>query len=94
MGFFTKTAELFKAYSDKMTFKVLDTKKAPANQSYESHPYDIIIASNVLHATASLRTTLENARQFLKPGGYLMLLEITGLGSVRYHSIVGSVPGW
>ena len=94
MGFFTKAAELFNAYSDKMTFKVLDIETAPVNQGYEPHSYDIIIASNVLHATASLQTTLENARQLLKPGGYLMLLEITGLGPVRYHSIVGSVPGW
>ena len=94
MGFFTKAAELFKAYSDKMTFKVLDIETAPANQGYEPHSYDIIIASNVLHATASLQTTLENARQLLKAGGYLMLLEITGQGPVRYHSIVGSVPGW
>lgn len=77
-----------------MTFKVLDIEKAPANQGYEPHSYDIIIASNVLHATASLQTTLENARQLLKPGGYLMLLEITGLGPIRYHSIVGSLPDW
>jgi len=94
VGFFTKAAQLFKAYSDKMTFKVLDIEKAPTDQGYEPHSYDIIIASNVLHATASLQTTLENARQLLKPGGYLLLLEITGLGPVRYHSIVGSVPGW
>ena len=94
MGFFTKAAELFKAYSDKMTFKALDIEKAPANQGYEAHSYDVIIASNVLHATASLETTLKNARQLLKPGGYLMLLEITNPGPVRYHSIVGSVPGW
>ena len=77
-----------------MTFKVLDIETAPTNQGYEPHSYDIIIASNVLHATASLQTTLKNARQLLKPGGYLMLLEVTGLGPVRYHSIVGSVPGW
>ena len=94
VGFFTKAAELFKAHSDKMTFKVLDIETAPTNQGYEPHSYDIIIASNVLHATASLQTTLENTRQLLKPGGYLMLLEVTGLGPVRYHSIVGSVPGW
>lgn len=94
MGFFTKAAELFKEYSDKMTFKVLDIETAPTNQGYEPHSYDIIIASNVLHATASLQTTLEHARLLLKPGGYLMLLEVTGLGPVRYHSIVGSVPGW
>lgn len=94
MGFFDKAAELFKEYSDKMMFKALGIETAPANQGYEPHTYDIVIASNVLHATTSLQTTLENARQLLRPGGYLMLLEITGLGPIRYHSILGSVPGW
>ena len=94
MDFFTKAAELFKAYSNKMTFKVLDIKNAPANQGYEPHSYDIIIASNVLHATASLQKTLANTRELLKPGGYLILSEITGLDSVRHHSILGSIPDW
>ena len=94
MDSFTKAAELFKAYSNKMTFKVLDIKNAPAYQGYEPHSYDIIIASNVLHATASIQTTLANARELLKPGGYLILLEITFLDSVRYHSILGSIPDW
>ncbi len=92
--FFTKAAELFKAYSNKMTFKVLDIKNAPANQGYEPHSYDIIIASNVLHATASLQATLANTRELLKPGGYLILLEITDIHSVRHHSILGSIPDW
>ena len=94
VGFFSKAAELFKDYSNKMIFKVLDIEKSTPDQGYEPHSYDIIIASNVLHATASLQTTLQNVRQLLRPGGYLMLLEITDLGPIRYHSIVGSVPGW
>ena len=77
-----------------MTFKVLDIEKSPAEQGYEPHSYDIVIASNVLHATPSLQTTLVHARQLLKPGGYLILSEITNLGLIRYHSIVGSLPEW
>ena len=90
----TKAAELFKAHSDKITFKALDIEKAPEEQGYEPHSYDIIIASNISHATTSLQTTLTNTRQLLRPGGYLVLSEITGLGPVRYHSIAGSIPGW
>lgn len=94
VGFFNEAAELFKAYSDKMTFKVLDIEKAPSTQGYEPHSYDIIIASNVLHATASLQKTLENTRQLLKPGGYLLLLEITNNGPIRFSNIMGGLPGW
>ncbi|KAL5116716.1 hypothetical protein ACEQ8H_005328 [Pleosporales sp. CAS-2024a] len=94
VGFFPKAAELFKQYSEKMTFKVFDAEKTPASQGYEQNLYDIIIASNVLHATESMQKTLENTRKLLRPGGYLMLLEITGQAPVRYHNVVGSVPGW
>jgi hybrid polyketide synthase/nonribosomal peptide synthetase ACE1 len=90
----TKAAELFKPYSDKMMFKTLDIEKAPAGQGYELNSYDVVIASNALHATSSIQTTLENARKLLRPGGYLILLEITGQGPVRFHSILGSLPSW
>ncbi|KAH7322436.1 putative hybrid NRPS/PKS enzyme [Stachybotrys elegans] len=94
LGFFEKAAELFKAYSGKMIFKTLDVEKNPAQQGYEPHSYDIIIASNVLHATASMQKTLENTRKLLKPGGYLMLLELTDNGPVRFSNIMGGLPGW
>ncbi|KAI0518349.1 hypothetical protein F5B22DRAFT_635407 [Xylaria bambusicola] len=80
-GFFGNAEEAFKEYIDKMTFKTLDS-------------YDIIIASNVLHATPSLNTTLTNTRQLLKPGGYLLLLEITNPNPLRTCFIFGSLPGW
>lgn len=94
VGFFNEAAQLFKSYSDKMTFKVLDVEKAPASQGFEPHSYDIIVASNVLHATSSLQRTLENTRQLLKPGGYLMLLELTNNGPIRCSNIMGGLSGW
>ncbi len=94
VGFFTKAAEVFKVYNDKMTFKVLDVEKAPTAQGYEPHSYDIIVASNVLHATGSLQKTLDHTRQLLKPGGYLMLLEITNNDPIRCSTIMGGLPGW
>ncbi|KAL8725082.1 MAG: hypothetical protein Q9166_007576 [cf. Caloplaca sp. 2 TL-2023] len=75
VDFFNEASGLFRAYSNKMTFKVLDVEKAPATQGFEPHSYDVVIASNVLHATASLQRTLEHVRQLLKPGG----LPITAL---------------
>ncbi|KKK21517.1 hypothetical protein AOCH_006732, partial [Aspergillus ochraceoroseus] len=94
VGFFAKAAEIFARYSDKMTFKVLDVEKSPAAQGYVEGSYDIVIASNVLHATASLHTTLVNARKLLKPGGYLLLLEITNNEPIRTGFIWGTLAGW
>ncbi|KAJ5579714.1 uncharacterized protein N7459_005699, partial [Penicillium hispanicum] len=94
VGFFGHAEKLFKAYSHKMSFKTLDVEKAPTSQGYAAHSYDIIIASNVLHATPSLNTTLANTRQLLKPGGYLLLLELTNPSPLRNSMIFGGLPGW
>lgn len=94
VGFFGNAAELFKGYSDKITFKIFDVEKTPASQGYEEHSHDIVIASNVLHATESLHTTLVNTRKLLKPGGYLMLLEITNNEPIRTGFVWGSLAGW
>lgn len=95
IGFFGLAEKLFRAFSDKMTFKTLDVEKAPASQGFEPNSYDIVIASNVLHATPSLQKTLTNTRQLLKPGGYLLLLELTDpIHVLRSNTIFGVLPGW
>lgn len=94
VGFFSNAEKIFEANSDKMTFKIFDAEQTPESQGYEPRSYDIIIASNVLHATKSMQRTLENTRKLLKPGGYLMLMEVTGQAPVRFHSVVGGLPGW
>lgn len=63
-------------------------------QGFQKHTYDVVIASNVLHATASITKTLENARSLLKPGGFLLLIEITGIEIMRTTFCVGGLPGW
>ncbi|KAF2121672.1 lovastatin nonaketide synthase [Lophiotrema nucula] len=93
-GFFDKAAEVFEAYSDRMAFKVLDAERSPATQGFELHSYDIVIANNVLHATSVLQHTLENTRQLLKPGGWLILAELTDKAPVRFGTIMGGLQGW
>lgn len=93
-GFFDKAAEVFGTHSDKMVFKTLDVERPIATQGFEPHTYDIIIANNVLHATKVLQHTLENTRRLLKPGGYLVLAELTDKGPVRFGTIMGGFTGW
>lgn len=38
--------------------------------------------------------TLEHARSLLKPGGFLLLIEITGIEIFRTTFYVGGLPGW
>ncbi|KAF9882857.1 hypothetical protein FE257_004943 [Aspergillus nanangensis] len=58
-AFFVAAKQKFGEFKN-IEYKVLDISRDPKEQGYISHEYDLIIASNVLHATPSLRNTLEN----------------------------------
>ena len=77
-----------------MIFKTLDAEKDVTPQGFDKQAYDVVVASNVLHATAQLTKTLEHARSLLKPGGFLLLIEITGIEIIRTTFCVGGLPGW
>ncbi|KAL4993865.1 hypothetical protein BDV10DRAFT_189556 [Aspergillus recurvatus] len=93
-GFFENAATMLSDHSNKLIFKTFDAEKTPAEQGFEEQSYDVVLASNVLHATHSLRATLENTRRLLKPGGYLLMLEITNNGPIRIASMTSGLPGW
>jgi hybrid polyketide synthase/nonribosomal peptide synthetase ACE1 len=94
VGFVSKAQESFKDYSSKMIFKALDIEKDPIMQGFTEHAYDVVLAANVLHATQALHETLKNARRLLKPGGYLILLEIVDNMPMRVGLVMGGLPGW
>ena len=77
-----------------MIFKALDVENEIEDQGYVEHSYDLVIASLVLHATRDLRKTLRNARKLLKPGGYLLLQEITNIDVLRVGFAMSGLPGW
>ncbi|NEQ76569.1 MAG: SDR family NAD(P)-dependent oxidoreductase [Okeania sp. SIO2C9] len=90
--FTSKAQEKFRDYPF-VRYQELDIEKDPTAQGFESHQYDVIVAANVLHATRSLRQTLENVRQLLAPGGILVLLESTA--NQRWLDLVfGLLEGW
>lgn len=93
-GFFEKAKEVFKGRESKMSFKTLDIEKDVIEQGYAENSYDLIIASLVLHATSKLDDTMKNVRRLLKPGGYLLMLEITDNEQMRFGFIFGGLPGW
>ncbi|KFY29675.1 hypothetical protein V494_08556 [Pseudogymnoascus sp. VKM F-4513 (FW-928)] len=93
-GYFEKAAEQFGDWKEKLIFKTFDTERTPESQDFQEGTYDLIIASNVLHATESMEKTLKNVRRLLKPGGYLMLLEITNNKLAAFTSMFGGISGW
>ena len=76
-----------------MHYAVLDLERSPAEQGFESHAYDVVIAANVLHATREIRESLRNVRTLLAPDGLLLLLE--GTAPLRWLDLTfGLLPGW
>lgn len=81
----------FKEYSF-MKFRVHDIEKPPAEQDL-FHSQHVVIASNAVHATHSLTESAKNIHKFLRPDGFLMMLEMT---ETLYwvDMIFGILEGW
>jgi NADPH:quinone reductase-like Zn-dependent oxidoreductase/SAM-dependent methyltransferase len=85
-GFLASARESLTEHLD-VRFSVLDIEQDPLPQGYESS-YDVVMASQTLHATTSIANTLENCRRLLKPGGKLVLVENT-----QNNDLVGIILG-
>lgn len=93
-SFFSKASSLFRDFEDHMIFKTFNMDQTPESQGFEEGSYDIIIGSNVLHATLDLEGMMKNVRRLLKPGGYIIILEIVDNNCLRVGLTMGSLPGW
>jgi 2-polyprenyl-3-methyl-5-hydroxy-6-metoxy-1,4-benzoquinol methylase len=76
-----------------MEFQTLDISQDGLTQGFEAASFDIILAPNVVHATASLKETLSYLEPLLKPDGFIFLAELCSLiQSPNY--IFGNFVGW
>ncbi|MCF2150415.1 Polyketide synthase [Desmonostoc muscorum LEGE 12446] len=74
-------------------YQLLDIEQAAQSQGFAENQYDLIVASNVLHATKDMRITLQHVHQLLAPQGMLLLLEATHK-SRWLDLIFGLTDGW
>ncbi|KAK4184985.1 hypothetical protein QBC35DRAFT_32555 [Podospora australis] len=93
-GFFPAAKERFKGYTN-IEYRVLDISQSPADQGFgPEERYDLIIATNVLHATKSLQETLQNVRKVLDPREGRLLLHELDSPSKWPNYIFGTLAGW
>ncbi|KJH66470.1 SDR family NAD(P)-dependent oxidoreductase [Chromobacterium violaceum] len=76
-----------------LSYRLWDVEQPPESQEVEVGAYDIVIAANVLHATANIRRTLRHAASALRDGGLLLLNEISDR-SLFSHLTFGLLKGW
>ena len=77
-----------------MSFQLLDLEADLCCSGIQDpSSFDIIIASNVIHATSDVTRTLASLRSLLAPGGWLLMLEVTR--PQRWFDITfGLTDGW
>ena len=90
-GFLTAARESMSDFHD-VNFSVCDIEQDPLEQGYEP-AYDVVLASQTLHATASISKTLANCRRLLKPGGKLVLVENTQI-NILTGLLLGTLTGY
>jgi acyl transferase domain-containing protein/NADPH:quinone reductase-like Zn-dependent oxidoreductase/SAM-dependent methyltransferase/NADP-dependent 3-hydroxy acid dehydrogenase YdfG len=74
-------------------FKILDVERDVEAQGYELFDFDIVIATNVFHATRRINNTLRHAKALLKTNGWLIINEgVKNLDFLTYT--FGLLKGW
>ncbi len=92
-GFFAEAEARFGDGGGCIEYRPLDIEKDPVAQGFDAHGHDVIIASNVLHATRYLEETLAHCRRLLAPSGQMIALEnLSGLGWMDLT--FGQLDGW
>lgn len=76
-----------------LTTKMFNVERPVNEQKVDTGIYDIIVATNVLHATRNIHRTLRNAKALLKPGGVMLLNEVSE-DSTFCHMTFGLLEGW
>ena len=73
--------------------QIFDVEKAISVQNIRADQYDLVIATNVLHATKNIRETLRNVKATLRNNGVILLNEMSA-NSLYAHLTFGLLEGW
>ncbi|MGK3983832.1 beta-ketoacyl synthase N-terminal-like domain-containing protein [Sorangium sp. So ce136] len=76
-----------------LTYKIFDAIEPLAKQGIDAGQYDIVVASNVLHATRNVRVTIRNAKALLRKNGLIVLNELSR-NTLFLHLTFGLTEGW
>ncbi|MEX3630100.1 MAG: SDR family NAD(P)-dependent oxidoreductase, partial [Burkholderia sp.] len=74
-------------------YQILDIEAPLAGQGVDPGSYDIVIGTNVLHATRNMRNTLRNAKAALRNNGILIMNEIS-TKTIFASVLFGLIDGW
>nr|QLG04869.1 PulH [Streptomyces sp.] len=76
-----------------LDYRLFNVERPLAAQGVPLGGFDLVLATNVLHATRDIRRTLRNAKAALKENGVLLANEISA-HSLFTHLTFGLLAGW
>ncbi|ARJ75590.1 polyketide synthase [Bacillus velezensis] len=76
-----------------VTYKIFNAEQPVSAEAPDIGTYDAVIATNVLHATKNIRSTLRHAKAMLQKNGQLFLNEINSR-TIFNHVTFGLLEGW
>ncbi|KAK2006001.1 ketoacyl-synt-domain-containing protein [Colletotrichum eremochloae] len=79
------------AHIECMKFGTIDIEKAPTAQYREQ--FDVVLATNCIHATSYLHNSLANINKLLRPHGFVSLVELT-TRNYWLDMVFGLLDGW
>ncbi|MFC9161974.1 SDR family NAD(P)-dependent oxidoreductase [Streptomyces fungicidicus] len=83
----------FGAHHPYLRCEIFDAGRPAAEQGFDEGAYDLVVATNVLHATEEIRASLRHSKGLLRPGGALVVNEINGY-SVFGMLTFALLDGW
>ncbi|XXT21477.1 SDR family NAD(P)-dependent oxidoreductase [Sorangium sp. So ce429] len=94
-AFLRHAEQRYRARAPYLKCRLLNIENPPEEQGFEGGTYDVVIATNVLHATRSIRTTLQNTKALLRRNGLIFLNEMSNTKSDLFtHLTFGLTKGW
>ncbi|KAJ2994317.1 hypothetical protein NUW58_g1586 [Xylaria curta] len=85
---------LFGEHQSRMTFKTLDIEQGIKTQDFQFGSFDMVIIGGSIHAMRSVPTRLQDIQRTLKPGGHLLLCDVTAPDNFTMNFGFGVLPDW
>lgn len=92
--FFDRAKERFAEFSSILRYGIVDIGQPPDEQHAPvGKDFQVVLATNVLHATSNLDQTIDHVLRMLASGGMLVLCEVTR-ELAWYDITTGLIEGW
>lgn len=93
-AFLTNARSRFAVRFPFVEYAIFNGDKHPGDQGFNSYEMTEVLATNVIHATQHLASTLATIHILLQPGGHLVFNEVQNPGTVPEDLTYGLTDGW